>query len=72
MKKVGLSAWMRLQEKKDKKAIIPKVYNDQSIEMKGKKESIQGFIYFNQADAAWNLGLMYCVYPCFKSNGEYD
>lgn len=22
--------------------------------MKGKKESIQGFIYFNQADAAWN------------------
>ena len=40
--------------KKDKKAIIPKVYNDHSIEMKGKKESIQGFIYFNQADAAWN------------------
>ena len=42
------------KEKKDKKAIIQKVYNDHSIEMKGKKESIQGFIYFNQADAAWN------------------
>ena len=42
------------KDKKDKKAIIPKVYNDHSIEMKGKKESIQGFIYFNQADAAWN------------------
>ena len=42
------------KDNKDKKAIIPKVYNDHSIEMKGKKESIQGFIYFNQADAAWN------------------
>lgn len=42
------------KEKKEKKAIIPKVYNDHSIEMKGKKELIQGFIYFNQADAAWN------------------
>lgn len=42
------------KDKQDKKAIIPKVYNDHSIEMKGKKESIQGFIYFNQADAAWN------------------
>lgn len=41
-------------KKKDKKEIIPKVYNDHSIEMKGKKESIEGFIYFNQADAAWN------------------
>lgn len=42
------------KDKKDKKAIIPKVYNDHSIEMKGKKELIQGFVYFNQADAAWN------------------
>lgn len=42
------------KDKKDKKAIIPKVYNDHSLEMKGKKETIQGFIYFNQADAAWN------------------
>lgn len=38
----------------DKKSIIPKVYNDHSLEMKDKKETIQGFIYFNQADAAWN------------------
>ena len=45
---------VKKKDKKDKKAIIPKVYNDHSIEMKGKKESIQGFIYFNQADAAWN------------------
>ena len=41
-------------KKKDKKSIIPKVYNDHSLEMKDKKETIQGFIYFNQADAAWN------------------
>ena len=41
-------------KKKEQKAIIPKVYNDHSIEMKGKKELIQGFVYFNQADAAWN------------------
>ena len=41
-------------KKKDTKQIIPKVYNDHSIEMKGKKEIIEGFIYFNQADAAWN------------------
>ena len=39
------------KDKKDKKSIIPKVYNDHSLEM---KETIQGFIYFNQADAAWN------------------
>ena len=38
-------------KKKDKKSIIPKVYNDHSLEM---KDTIQGFIYFNQADAAWN------------------
>ena len=38
-------------KKKDKKSIIPKVYNDHSLEMKDKKETIQGFIYFNQADA---------------------
>lgn len=42
------------KDKKETKAIIPKVYNDHSIEMKGKKELIQGFVYFNQADAAWN------------------
>lgn len=42
------------KDKKDKKSIIPKVYNDHSLEMKDKKEMIQGFIYFNQADAAWN------------------
>ena len=42
------------KDKKDKKSIIPKVYNDHSLEMKDKKETIQGFIYFNQADAAWN------------------
>ena len=41
-------------KKNDTKQIIPKVYNDHSIEMKGKKETIEGFIYFNQADAAWN------------------
>ena len=41
-------------KKKEQKAIIPKIYNDHSIEMKGKKETIQGFVYFNQADAAWN------------------
>ena len=41
-------------KKKDTKQIIPKVYNDHSIERKGKKETIEGFIYFNQADAAWN------------------
>ena len=41
-------------KKKDTKQIIPKVYNDHSIEMKGKKETIEGCIYFNQADAAWN------------------
>ena len=41
-------------KKKDTKQVIPKVYNDHSIEMKGKKETIEGFIYFNQADAAWN------------------
>ena len=41
-------------KKKDTKQIIPKVYNDHSLEMKGKKETIEGFIYFNQADAAWN------------------
>lgn len=41
-------------KKKDTKQIIPKVYNDHSIKMKGKKETIEGFIYFNQADAAWN------------------
>ena len=41
-------------KKKDKKSIIPKVYNDHSLEMKDKKETIQGFIYFNQADATWN------------------
>lgn len=34
--------------------IIPKVYKDHSIEMQGKKETINGFLYFNQADAAWN------------------
>ena len=42
------------KDKEETKAIIPKVYNDHSIEMKGKKEQIQGFVYFNQADAAWN------------------
>lgn len=42
------------KDTKDKKSIIPKVYNDHSLEMKDKKETIQGFIYFNQADAAWN------------------
>ena len=41
-------------KKKDTKQVITKVYNDHSIEMKGKKETIEGFIYFNQADAAWN------------------
>lgn len=41
-------------KKKEQKAIIPKIYNDHSLEMKGRKETIQGFVYFNQADAAWN------------------
>ena len=41
-------------KKKDKKENNPKVYNAHILEMKDKKETIQGFIYFNQADAAWN------------------
>ena len=48
------SSVKKIKDKKDKKSIIPKVYNDHSLEMKDKKETIQGFIYFNQADAAWN------------------
>lgn len=42
------------KKEKDAKKIIPKVYNDHSLEMKNKKETIADFIYFNQADAAWN------------------
>lgn len=42
------------KKKSDKKKIIPKVYNDHSLEMKNKKEMLSGFVYFNQADAAWN------------------
>jgi hypothetical protein len=34
--------------------VIPKIYNDHSLEMKNKKETINGYIYFNQGDAAWN------------------
>lgn len=41
-------------EKKDTEKIIPKVYNDQSLEMKNHKEYMNGFVYFNQADEAWN------------------
>ena len=54
IKKQGLFKKDKKKDKKDKKSIIPKVYNDHSLEMKDKKETIQGFIYFNQADAAWN------------------
>lgn len=42
------------KKKKDSSKIIPKVYNDTRIEMKDQKETINGFIYFNQADEAWN------------------
>lgn len=42
------------EEKSDSVEIIPKIYNDHSLSMKGKKETINGFIYFNQGDAAWN------------------
>lgn len=42
------------KEKEKPEKIIPKVYNDQSLEMKDHKEYINGFIYFNQADKAWN------------------
>ena len=34
--------------------IIPKIYNDHSLSMKNKREMINGFVYFNQGDAAWN------------------
>ncbi len=42
------------KKKKESEKIIPKVYNDQSLEMKNQKEYINGFVYFNQADQAWN------------------
>lgn len=42
------------KEEKLNVTIIPKVYNDHGIEMKNKKETINGYIYFNQGDAAWN------------------
>lgn len=50
---------MQKQEKKKKKKkaeekIIPRIYQDMSIEMKAKKEMLHGFVYFNQADDAWN------------------
>lgn len=57
-KKSKTTAKKKTKEKskdtKDSKEIIPKVYNDTRIEMKDKKETINGFVYFNQADQAWN------------------
>lgn len=46
----------KAQEKEETTSakVIPKIYHDHSLEMKGKKEIINGFTYFNQADAAWN------------------
>ncbi|MDO4170618.1 MAG: C39 family peptidase [Lachnospiraceae bacterium] len=46
----------KAQEKEETSSVkvIPKIYHDHSLEMKGKKEIINGFTYFNQADAAWN------------------
>lgn len=37
-----------------KNKVIPKVYSDHSLEMKNRKEWINGYIYFNQGDSAWN------------------
>ncbi len=42
------------KKEKESKAIIPKVYNDTRLQMKDKKETLNGFVYFNQADEAWN------------------
>lgn len=53
-KKSKISKKKTEKKKSDKKKIIPKVYNDHSLEMKNKKEMLSGFVYFNQADAAWN------------------
>lgn len=54
----------KLKEEKVVSNIIPKVYNDTRLSMKDKKETIAGFIYFNQGDAAWNQN-GYCI----KSSG---
>lgn len=50
----------KLKEEKVVSNIIPKVYNDTRLSMKDKKETIAGFIYFNQGDAAWNQN-GYCI-----------
>ena len=42
------------EEEKLSVHIIPKVYNDHSLAMKNQKEMINGFVYFNQGDPAWN------------------
>ncbi|MCQ2492930.1 MAG: C39 family peptidase [Lachnospiraceae bacterium] len=34
--------------------VVAKVYKDHSGEMKKKKETIHGFVYFNQTDKEWN------------------
>lgn len=58
-KKIIQSEVKRL-EKTDQKEenvsvdIIPKVYGDHRLEMENHKEKINGFVYFNQGDAAWN------------------
>lgn len=54
----------KLKEEKVVSNIIPKVYDDTRLSMKDKKETIAGFIYFNQGDAAWNQN-GYCI----KSSG---
>lgn len=54
----------KLKEEKVVSNIIPKIYNDTRLSMKDKKETIAGFIYFNQGDAAWNEN-GYCI----KSSG---
>lgn len=54
----------KLKEEKVVSNIIPKIYNDTRLSMKDKKETIAGFTYFNQGDAAWNQN-GYCI----KSSG---
>lgn len=54
----------KLKEEKVVSNIIPKIYNDTRLSMKDKRETIAGFTYFNQGDAAWNQN-GYCI----KSSG---
>lgn len=42
------------EDNKKVKKVIPRIYNDTRLKMKDHKEYINGFVYFNQADQAWN------------------